>query len=518
MRIQFIWPNFDAPIGISIGISYLSGALQQAGHDTRIIHICEWLDYSFNIPRIISDIKVFNPDLIAISTGQNHYHEMQLLGKAISDELGKPIILGGIHATLNTMDIMNQNQWLQFANVGEGEDSILDLINALEQGKETTNIPNIWARKNGNVVSNPIRPLRNLNTIPWMDLENWQFRKITEARRGWVNISLNRGCPYRCSYCHNNGVAKIYQRDLKTVTSNNEDIGYLRLRGIDDIIGELKSIIEKYDFVKAFSFIDDTFTMDKNYIKLFLQRYKKEINLPFVCNTTVLDVDQEVLELMKDANCDLVRFGVETATDRIKKNVMLRNFSNKKTEEVFAICRQIGLRSFAFTLLANPTETRSEMLNTLMLNARLLPDGMRISLGYPYPGTDYFDIADDLGVIDYSKRVHNYLDESILKWSDADRLWIDKVRSLYWWWVNSYLENDAALIYTELIRIVENLSEAEWKMPDTKSKLWDLDASLSNVIKLREINHYTIPFKDRLDICILHVSKPSLEKELLDEH
>jgi hypothetical protein len=45
MKIQFIWPNFDCPLGLSIGVAQLSGALKQAGHDTRIIHVCEWLEY-----------------------------------------------------------------------------------------------------------------------------------------------------------------------------------------------------------------------------------------------------------------------------------------------------------------------------------------------------------------------------------------------------------------------------------------------------------------------------------------
>ena len=51
MKIQFIWPNFDCPLGLSIGVAQLSGALKQAGHDTRIIHVCEWLEYGFDVDR-----------------------------------------------------------------------------------------------------------------------------------------------------------------------------------------------------------------------------------------------------------------------------------------------------------------------------------------------------------------------------------------------------------------------------------------------------------------------------------
>ena len=168
--------------------------------------------------------------------------------------------------------------------------------------------------------------------------------------------------------------------------------------------------------MKAFSFNDDTFTMNQPYMKEFLVRYKKEIGTPFVCNTTVLDVDREMLEVMKDSNCDLVRFGVETATTRIKRRVLKRDFSNKKTEQVFKRCHEIGLRTFAFNILANPTETREEMRDTLQLNSKLLPNGLKMSLGYPFPGTEYHDIAKELDLIDETKHLHNFIHDTKLKW------------------------------------------------------------------------------------------------------
>jgi len=518
MKIQFIWPNFDCPLGLSIGVAQLSGALKQAGHDTRIIHVCEWLDYPFDVDRITSDVKAYDPDLIAVSTGFPHYPEMRQAGAALKDALGKPIVFGGIHTTLNVAQVMQENPWLDFANVGEGDDSLLDLVGALERGGEYTRIPNMWARENGTIVRNPSRRLKDIRVLPWMDLEGWEFKRITENRRGWVNVYMNRGCPYRCTYCHNNGVARVLQDSYQTPTSSNADLGYLRLRGIDDMLGELKAILEKYDCVSAFSFNDDTFTMDQEYMKEFLVRYKKEIGTPFVCNTTVLDVDREMLEVMKDANCDLVRFGVETATGRIKKTVLKRDFSNTKTAEVFKICREIGLRSFAFNLLANPTETRDEMRDTLRLNSKLLPDGLKVSLGYPFPGTEYHDISKKLDLIDEGKHLHNFIHDTKLKWSEDDRLWIDKVRCVYWWWMNVYLENEASPLYAELVKLAEAMPADEWAEPETERRLWDLDDALSNMLRQRGVTHYGIPFKDRPEIAILHKGRPSLEREVLDEH
>ncbi|NIQ02567.1 MAG: radical SAM protein, partial [Nitrospinaceae bacterium] len=265
-----------------------------------------------------------------------------------------------------------------------------------------------------------------------------------DSRRGWVNVYMNRGCPYRCTYCHNNGVAKLLQENLGAKTSGNKDLGYLRYRDPRDMIEELKSIMARFE-VKAFSFNDDCFTMNKQQMMEFLPMYEKEIGLPFVCNTTVLDVDKEILEAMARANCDLIRFGVETATERIRRHVLKRVFSTERTRDVFKWTREAGIRSFAFLILGNPGENFDEMLDTLRLASELLPDGLKVSIGYPYPGTEYHDIAEDMGVIDHEyPHFHNFIRESKLKWTPEERVRLDKIRTLFWIWMNAHLNNESS--------------------------------------------------------------------------
>jgi radical SAM superfamily enzyme YgiQ (UPF0313 family) len=210
---------------------------------------------------------------------------------------------------------------------------------------------------------------------------------------------------------------------------------------------------------------------------------------------------------------------VETATDRIKRKILKRNFSLKKTQEVFKTCREIDLRTFAFNILANPGETQEEMVDTMRLNAQLLPNGTKISLGYPYPGTEYHDIAKKMDLIDETKHFHNFLHDTKLKWTAEERLWIDKVRLVYWWWTNIYLENEASPLYQALVDLIEKFDEDEWLDPEMERRIWDLDASVSEVLKMRGITHYTIPFKDRPEICILHEGDDiTLSQEVLDQH
>ncbi|PYV10321.1 MAG: hypothetical protein DMG07_21295, partial [Acidobacteria bacterium] len=88
-----------------------------------------------------------------------------------------------------------------------------------------------------------------------------------------------------------------------------------------------------------------------------------------------------------------------------------------------------------------------------------------------------------MDLIDETRHYHNFIHDTKLKWSDEDRLWIDKVRVVFWWWMNIYLENEAAPLYEQLANMVESMSAEEWMDPETERRLWDLDDALSNVLK-----------------------------------
>ena len=519
MKILFIWPNYDCPIGMSIGVAYLSSVLQQEGFETKILHINEELGYPYNKEMIVEDIRKINPDIVCISTGENHYADMYDLSKSIKEKLGKTIIIGGIHATLNAENIFTLDSPFDYLMRGEGEWAIKELMIGLRDNKDTSNIQNVWMKKDGKIIKNKMRRFMDNFSLPYMDLDNWDFERITKLRRGWVNISMNRGCPYRCTFCHNLAEVKILKDDFDCPTTSNKELGYLRLRNIDNMINELKHIKDKYDFVKAFSFIDDTFTYDKEYMKKFFIRYKNEIGLPFVCLTTINDVDDELLELMKKANCDLIRFGVESTTERICKNIIKRKFSEKKLREVFKKCKEIGLRTFSYNIVAHPTETKEEIINTMQLNSELQPSGLRISLGYPYKGTEYYEIAKKMGQLDETIEYHNYSTGTRFKFSSEQKLWIDKFKSFFWWWLNVNQNEYLYSLYNPLIMELESIDMKDWY--DNKELILDhyikIDREISKYLQEKSIPHYNAPYGDRPDIAI-HQNNYVLKKELLDEH
>ena len=521
MNILFIWPNYDCPIGLSIGVSYLSSILKEHGYHTKILHISEMLGTPFLIEELLIKIKKINPDIIAVSTGENHYEDMEELCNRIKEiDSQIKIIIGGIHVTLNAESIFTKENVFDYAIRGEGEDAIVELIDSIAQGKPVTNIKNVWFKGEDEVIKNPMRPLKQNFKLPFMDLENWDFEKITKLRRGWVNVSMNRGCPYRCTFCHNLSEVRILKQDFGTTGTSNAELHYLRLRDIDNMIEELCWIRDNYSFVKAFSFIDDTFTFDKEHMKKFFLKYKENVNMPFVCLTTVNDVDDDLLELMKEANCNLVRFGIESTSKRICKNIIRREFSQDKMISVFQKCHDIGLRTFSYNIVAHPSETREEIKGTLKWNARLKPSGIRVSLGYPYKGTDYYEVAKKMDLIDETLSFHNYSTYSKFKFSMQDKCWIDKLRTFFWWWLNSYLNNECSDEYSFLVNELEKIPMIQWNNEREKicRDLLDIDKTVSQKYKSRKIIHYIVPYGDRPDIALLYENENIMEKEVLDEH
>lgn len=520
MKILFIWPNYDCPVGLSIGVSYLSSILKQQGFKTKVIHICEALGVSFDIPSLLGKIEVQNPDVICVSTGENHYKDMELLCTYAKHRFPKiKYVIGGIHITLNAEKVFTPDCVFDYAVRGEGEEAIVELMRSIMSGDGREDIRNVWIKKDGYIIKNPMRPLIQNIMLPHMDLDIWEFEKITKLRRGWVNISMNRGCPYRCTFCHNLSELRVLKNDFQVPTIAEKDIHYLRLRSIDNMIDELLWIKSTYPFVKAFSFVDDTFTFNRMHMIQFFYEYKEKIGLPFVCLTTVNNVDDELLEIMKDANCDLVRFGIESTSPRICRNIIHRKFSKEKMVAVFKKCNQLGLRTFSYNMIAHPSETKEEMLNTMEWNAHLKPSGIRVSLGYPYEGTEYYTIADKMGLIDKNLDFHNYSTYTKFIFSQDMKCWIDKYRSFFWWWLNYYLDNECSPEYKKLIDLLESYDENEWFNNHSIYKmLLMMDHELSEKLVKENITHYFVPYGDRPDISILYSDEEYLRKEYLDEH
>lgn len=384
MNILFIYPVPSPKKNIITnylkyqqGIGSLSAVLKQNGHTTSLLCLHE-----LDTAKINSKITSFNPGIIAISSTTNQINLSKQISEYIYNKYKLPIVIGGPHATVAPEDTINSPGVFGVC-IGEGEYALLELVDKLEKGEPHLNVKNFWFKHEGKIHKNPIRPLiDNLDELPFPDRELFDFQKIINESN-CVDMFVVRGCPHGCTNCINNALIKLFKDKGK----------YVRFRSVDNVIEELKVIIKNYQRVNYIQFQDETFTMNKVWLKEFCEKYKKEINLPFQADTRADRVDGESLSWLKSAGCDMLDIGVESGNDYIRNYVLKRNMPIEKLKHSCKLIKKAGIRLWTFNMIGLPYETAENIEETIKLNKQLKPNVVFVSVFQPYPGTELYDLC-----------------------------------------------------------------------------------------------------------------------------
>jgi len=490
MKILFIYPNLYAQIGFNYGVGYLSSFLKQHGHETALLNINDRLGYDFDLDRILSDVTAFAPDLIGFSVVTNQYSYTKKIAQHLRNHTNIPLAIGGVHATMAPEETLKTGLF-DFLCVGEGELAMVDLADTLENGGDVSRIPNIWHFDGNEIHPNPVRPFLSLEKIPPIDYSIFDFQKMIDAKGGWVGVMASRGCPFRCNYCFNHKIVDIYRRDTGI---NIRDLHYLRQYPIEMVIEDLQRLVKTYENIKMFIFDDDLFTMNRAYVFEFCRQYRKAISVPFVCNAHVRVFDEEIAKSLSEAGCAIVKFGLESGSDRIRRKVLNRPMRNEDIIHAFKMADKYGIHTSAFVMIGLPHETTEDLLMTIELLGTIKPGRFRWSIFFPFIGTKAYDIAKEGGFINWEKmeNLTNFTDESCLDFGREQNLLIDKLAKAYPWFVNAATDFPSAPLYDKLSRMVLAMDETGWKK--VKEEIRDLDANISESLLISNTPHYSIRF------------------------
>ncbi|MBM3701593.1 MAG: B12-binding domain-containing radical SAM protein [Actinobacteria bacterium] len=376
MRVLLVYPDINirgGALSYHYGLGSLSAVLKKANHQTSL----QYLYGNYDPKPLIQKIKEYKPDIIGITTVSFQYKYIKRLLQDIS-HFGIFTICGGPHISLAPYELETA-EYLNAICVGEGEYALLELVNALEQNRDVTNIKNIWVKKDGRVYSNPCRPfIEDLDSLPFVDRELFDFQKIVNSDYDRAEFMASRGCPYSCTYCSNSGLRKVAEGK------------YVRFRSIKNVITEIKDVISRYK-VKSIYLNDDVFTINKNYVEEFCKTYGREIEHPFEINTRVENLSLPILQMLKNARCYRIAMGLEQGDEKFRKEVLNRPMSNRRIEEAFTQAKQVGLKTKTFNIVGFPFETYDIHMSTVMLNRKIQPSSIVIYIFEPYPGTPLYE-------------------------------------------------------------------------------------------------------------------------------
>lgn len=378
MKIAFIQKSpFPQP-----GVMSLSAIAKSNGFETELF-------ISDLEKRLTARIVKFIPDLVGITLySGEHPWAVKLCSEL--EKFNIPVVLGGPHPTYYPEII--EKKPVHIICRGEGEGAFLDLALAIRTKGEIKNIPNLWVKQNRRIYRNPVRNLiENLDDLPEPDREIYYDKYPFLGKISVKQFLSGRGCPYRCTFCSNHLLKKIYKDKGR----------YLRRREPKKVIEEITKVKEKYG-LSTVSFTDDVFTSDENWLEEFLPLYRQKIKKPFFCQLTANLVNQKLITDLKKSGCYGVGMGIESGNERIRTRVLNKFISNDQILKAGKIIKSGGLLLKTYNMLCLPGEGLKEAWETIDLNAKIKPDYTSCSFLQPFPKYE---------ITQYAKR-HGYLDKS----------------------------------------------------------------------------------------------------------
>lgn len=386
MKITFVYPDVllhrpDWTGYYYHGIGSLSSVLKDAGHQTSLIHITQPVERR----EFMDMVKRESPDLIGFSSTSHMFPLVKTFASWLAEEkTGITVICGGIHAAIAPEESIAVNG-IDMICRGEGEAPLLELCRKMAGGEDISTIRNLWVKRGGEVIRNPLRPLMDdLDKLPLPDRDIFDYPNLYSEREGRGSFLVGRGCPYDCTYCCNHLLRKIYGTEGKPI----------RFRSVGNTIDEIKHVVRKYPFIHTLIFDDDILFLKKAWSEEFARRYSDEIGLPFTCNARANLVTRETVGLLRKAGCCHVKFGLESGNEHICNDVLNRQLTNEHIRKAFALCKEAGLLTESFNMVGIPGETPGAILDTVKLNAAIKVDKMQVSIYQPYPGTKLAELCE----------------------------------------------------------------------------------------------------------------------------
>jgi len=282
-------------------------------------------------------------------------------------ELGKRVVFGGPHVTFLPEEALPHGE---FVVRGEGEETLIELINALRGQSSVERITGLSYWEDGRPKHNPDRPLiENLNILP---IPDFSLIKGWNPRQAVVPVATSRGCPFACKFC---SVVTMFGR------------GY-RFRSNDLIMEEVRSNASQ---AAHLFFCDDNFAANPNRAKDLLRRMKEE-KFHTEWSTQVRAesaFDTEFLELLKETNCWGVYIGFESASDQVLKAYRKKQDQAAMSRAITAFHRH-GIHIHGMFMVGADEDTPETIRETIRFSIKNRVDSAQFMMLTPLPGTETF--------------------------------------------------------------------------------------------------------------------------------
>ena len=377
LKIALVNPNQSAAYSQPpLGLALIAAVLEREGYQVTVLDA-----NALNLqPEAVVPL-VSNADIIGLTamtpTINTAIAIARHLKKAYPD---LPIVLGGAHATLLPEETLTTAPEIDIIVRGEGEETIIELLRALEYKQPLSKIAGISYRKDGEVVSNPARSRNiDLDSLPFLAYHLLPWRRYKPhpphgRSLPFAAIITSRGCPYRCSYCS------------KPIFGNK-----FRGQSPERVVEEVAYHKSKFG-IKEFAFYDDVFTLNKKRAYAIADEIiRRRLKIHWTCEARVNLVDKELLRHIKHAGCYSIAYGIESGSQEIL-NTLDKDISLEQVEEAVRLSREVDLQTIGYFMIGSPGESPETIRQTIHFAKKLKLDFAQFSVTTPFPGTKLYNL------------------------------------------------------------------------------------------------------------------------------
>jgi magnesium-protoporphyrin IX monomethyl ester (oxidative) cyclase len=407
---QIYYPGSDAPAGnLPLGLMYIAAVLEKAGYkaeildafmtDPSFLKVGDVTEVGMPQRRICEEIRTRKPDIVGIANPFTCQSENAVrVADGVKDiDPNVLTIVGGPHTTVVPLEFLVAAKSVDIAVVGEGEYTMLDIVESFEGHKKLGEVQGIAYRDNGKLTLNAPRPFINdLDKLPYpayhlVDMERYLNPKGIEYRsfkERAISMITSRGCPFNCNFC-----------------SVHLHMGKMfRAHSANYVIEHIQFVIDKYR-VKTIYFEDDNLTLDKKRFEAICDKIiEKSIRFNWETPNGIRAdyLTENLLKKMQRAGCRSIIFAIESGDQMVLDNIINKSLKLENAVRVAKMCKELGLPASAFYIIGFPGEKKENMMKTVNLALKLKRDydlGMHLHVATPLYGTRLYEECRNEGFI-----------------------------------------------------------------------------------------------------------------------
>ncbi|HEY3274284.1 MAG TPA: radical SAM protein [Methanocella sp.] len=388
MKVMLVNPNsaIDAASSeqakLPYGILYIASVLERGGHEVRVI------DRNLDRRDIDDAIRTFSPQILGLSvmTGPCILDALDISRATKRLDPGIVVVWGGVHSTIFPAMCLAEAS-IDIVVRREGEQTMLELVNALSNQEDVGGIAGISYKKDGTACHNPERPfIKNLDELPdpaWHLVDVARYTRNRLDGRKYLSMNTTRGCPFRCGFCYNKFFNEFKWRGISA----------------EKVIGQIKYLYENHD-IRFIEFLEDNFTVNHKRLEKICDAIIADgLDLQWYCESRVNTLNRDLMTKMKRSGCVGIGFGVESGSPRMLQ-LITKDITPEQTIRTFDLCRETGIYPDAYVMTGLPHEEAEDFRQTMELLDRIPYRMCDLMVYKPYPGTDLFDLCIAEGLFD----------------------------------------------------------------------------------------------------------------------